>query len=272
MSDEDVRRRQRAYWDRTAASLPDLFEAPSTQYYRRAEIALFRRAFGDLSGKRLLKLDLWNEAINTRILHWARAEGCRVTGMDLSAVVAARARANGPSLSLVQGDIRDLPFRDGSFDFVYTMGTIEHIDEYPRAVEEVFRVLAPGGRAVIGVPHKWDLWLRPLFVEILDHMGKYLYSPEKAFTVRELREVVEASGLVVTGRTGLLALPWFLRMGELWLYTNRVPLWRLSPLLLAPFDALEAAREWPAAFRYLVAVVAEKPGGHAPRGPEATAG
>ncbi|MEW5847744.1 MAG: class I SAM-dependent methyltransferase [Myxococcota bacterium] len=256
--DDDTRRRQRALWDRTAASLPDLYGAPTTQYYRRAEIALFQRAFGDLAGKRLLKLDLWNEAINTRILHWAQERGCHVTGMDLSGVVARRARENGRHLPLVQADIRDLPFQTGSFDLVYTMGTIEHIDEYQRAVSEVHRVLKVGGRAIIGVPHKWDLYLRPLCVQVLESMGQYLYSPEKSFSTSELRHTVENSGLRVVQRTGLLSMPWFLRMADLFFYSRNIPLWRLSPLLTKPFEVMESAAEWPAAFRYLVAVVAEK--------------
>ena len=42
-----------------------------------------------------------------------------------------------------------MPFRDGSFDAIYSMGTIEHFDETERAVEEMARVLKPGGRVCI---------------------------------------------------------------------------------------------------------------------------
>src|SRR5215213_5618102 len=192
----DLREQQRRDWDRIAASVSDFHAAPSTQYYRRCEMALLERSVGSLRGKRVLKLDLWNEAFNTRILDWVRSQGAEVVGLDLSRVVAFRARKNavknGHAPALLRADIRELPFPEGSFDVVYTMGTIEHIDEYKDALREIHRVLRPGGRAIIGVPHKWDLFLRPLMVWVLDAFGKYLYSPEKSFSAGELRRDVEA--------------------------------------------------------------------------------
>src|SRR4029453_3409977 len=103
--------------------------------------------------------------------------------------------------------IRRLPFASGSFDFVYTMGTIEHIDEYQTAVDEVGRVLKPAGLAIVGVPHKWNVYLRPLMVMALEAVGQYAYSPEKSFSSRELREVLEKSGLRVEPRTAILRNP-----------------------------------------------------------------
>ena len=93
----DLRERQRRDWDRIAASVRDFHAAPSTLYYRRCEIALLERSLGSLSGKRVLKLDLWNEAFNTRILDWMREQGAEVVGLDISRVVAFRARRNARS-------------------------------------------------------------------------------------------------------------------------------------------------------------------------------
>jgi SAM-dependent methyltransferase len=259
-ADAELRRRQRERWDAVARTLPDFFAAHSTQYYRRCEIAMLRRALGPLGGKKVLKLDLWNEAVNTRILDWIHAQGAQAFGIDISEVTTTRARRNFPnSLRLAQADIRDLPFPAETFDVVYTMGTIEHIDEYQRAVNEVFQVLRPGGRAVIGVPHKWNVFLRPQLVWLLDRLGKYAYSPEKCFSARELRRVVEASGLRVVGRTGILTIPGIVRMADLFLYRRRIPLHRLSPLALRPFEWVETRWEWPGRFGYLIALVAEKP-------------
>ena len=258
-----LRRRQALAWDRIAASIGDLRGAPSTEYYRRCEIALVRRCLGDLAGRRVLKLDLWNEAFNTRILHWMAEQGAEVHGLDLSRVVAHRARRNtrlaGHRDRLVRADIRELPYATGSFDAVYTMGTIEHIDEYVQAIAEVRRVLRPGGRAIIGVPHKWNLFLRPLLVWLLDRFGQYAYSPEKSFSARELREAIEATGLVAGERTGILAIPGLVRLADVFLYTRGIPLYRLSGLVLWPFERLETRYRWPGRFGYLMAMMAEKP-------------
>jgi len=255
------RRRQRERWDAVAREIPDFFAADSTQYYRRCEIALIRRTLGPLRGKRVLKLDLWNEAVNTRILNWIEEQGATAFGVDLSQVTTTRARRNSAGhLRLAQADIRDLPFASESFDVGYTMGTIEHIDEYQRAVDELARVLRPGGRAIVGVPHKWNIFLRPVLVRILELVGKYAYSPEKSFGAGELRQVAERSGLRVVGRTGILTIPGIVRMADLFCFNRRIPLHRLSPLVLRPFEYLETRWAWPGHFGYLIALVVEKPG------------
>lgn len=55
--------------------------------------------------------------------------------------------------------------------------------------------LRPGGVAIVGVTHKWTLYLRPLLVLALDALGCYAYSPERSFSARGLRVVLEKSGL-----------------------------------------------------------------------------
>ena len=256
-----VWREQRKSWDAVARTMPDFYPTPSTQYYRRSEIALIHRFLGPLQGKRVLKLDLWDEAVGSQILHWMRSQGAEAFGLDISRIVVARAHNNSRGaadpLNLVQSDIRNIPFESNSFDFLYTMGTIEHIDEYQEAVQEIQRVLKVGGKTIIGVPHKWNIFLRPLLVKALDLFDKYPYSPEKAFSYGELRRVVEKSGLRVRHRTGILAFPGILRMAELYLYKRKIPLYRLTHPLLWPFDYLESRWNWPGLFGYLLALVAE---------------
>lgn len=259
-----LRKRQRRKWDEVARSMPDFSGAATTRYYRRCEIALLEREVGNLRGRRVLKLDLWNEAINTRIAEWMASRGARVVGLDLSREVAFRARRNalreGFDARLLRADIRELPLASGSFDVVYTMGTIEHIDEYRQALAEVARVLRPGGRAVVGVPWRWDPWLRPAMVWLLDRFGQYAYAPEKSFGAGELRRDLESAGLRVVARTGILTLPGFLRMADLFLHVRGIRLGRLGEALCAPFERAETRWRWPGRFGYLMTLVADKPG------------
>ena len=108
------------------------------------------------------------------------------------------------------------------------------------------------------MPHKWNIFLRPLLVKALELFGKYPYSPEKSFGRGELHRVVEKSGLRVHHRTGLLAFPGIIRMAELFLYRRKNPLYQLSPLLLWPFEYLETRWEWSGLLGYLIVMVAEK--------------
>ena len=164
----------RDFWAGVGERFPDLAGAASTRYYSDNERRLFSEHFPALKGLRILKTDLWDEAKNTRILAWAHRQGARVFGVDISAPIVRLARAafdtaGGSSCPLQSavGDVRDLPFGDDSFDAIYSMGTIEHFDETVRAVEEMARVLKPGGRAIVGVPNRHDPFLRPLMATVV---------------------------------------------------------------------------------------------------------
>ena len=250
------------HWDQLAEEMPDLYPAPSTQYYKRSEMALIERYIGPLDGKSVLKLDLWNEAFNTRILHWMKDQGADVYGLDISRVIISRATKNSVvfnnNLELVQADIRHVPFEDNSFDFVYTMGTIEHIEDYHIARKEIHRVLKHGGKAIIGVPYKWNLFLRPLIVKILDILGKYPYSPEKSFGYKEFKNAVEDQNLQVCNRSGILAIPGLIRLADLYLFSRKIPFYKLTPLIIGPFEFMEQRWDWTNRLGYLIALIVEK--------------
>jgi SAM-dependent methyltransferase len=56
-----------------------------------------------------------------------------------------------------QGNALALPFDDGSFDRVYSIGCLHHTGETAKGVAEVHRVLAPGGRAVVMLYNRHSL-------------------------------------------------------------------------------------------------------------------
>jgi len=83
---------------------------------------------------------------------FARA-GAHYTAIDLTNAAVSITRRRFQLLGLegrfVQGDAENLPFPSGSFDLVYSHGVLHHTPDTARTVREIFRVLAPGGRAVI---------------------------------------------------------------------------------------------------------------------------
>jgi ubiquinone/menaquinone biosynthesis C-methylase UbiE len=83
------------------------------------------------------------------------AELCRpraLVGLDFDAALLAvareRLRDRGVDAQLVHGDVRALPFPARSFDVVIDFGTCYHVPDRDRALAEIARVLAPGGRFV----------------------------------------------------------------------------------------------------------------------------
>jgi ubiquinone/menaquinone biosynthesis C-methylase UbiE len=66
-----------------------------------------------------------------------------------------------PRLSIIQGDATALPYPDASFDYVVCSEVLEHLPDDAAAAREIFRVLKPGGTAIITVPYtdypfNWD--------------------------------------------------------------------------------------------------------------------
>ena len=83
---------------------------------------------------------------------FARA-GAQYTAVDLTnaavSITQRRFQLNNLAGQFVQGDAENLPFADGSFDLVYSHGVLHHTPDTPRTIREVYRVLSPGGRAMI---------------------------------------------------------------------------------------------------------------------------
>jgi SAM-dependent methyltransferase len=258
------RGRYRDFWVDVGEHFPDLGGAASTRYYADNEQRLFAVHLPPLTGLRVLKTDLWDEAKNTRILAWAAQRGARAFGIDISEPIVQQAGTaftsrSGP-LRAAAADVRALPFLDASFDAIYSMGTIEHFDETERAIEEMMRVLKPGGRAIVGVPNRHDPFLRPLLATVLQAVGLYGYGYEKSYSRRTLREMLEGAGGEVVAETAILFIPGWLRMLDLACHSWCRPLTAVTGALVRPFVFLD--RHVPAVRRhgYLLATVVVKPG------------
>jgi demethylmenaquinone methyltransferase/2-methoxy-6-polyprenyl-1,4-benzoquinol methylase len=98
------------------------------------------------------------------IAQLARAGGARVVGVDLAEPMLRRARERqmqpadrtaegtsrpiGPQVLLVQGDMCDLPLRDGCADAVTSGYGLRNVPVLDEALAEILRILRPGGRFV----------------------------------------------------------------------------------------------------------------------------
>ncbi len=77
--------------------------------------------------------------------------GCRVTAIDLLEplvrVARARSSGRGDRLEFLSASAQALPFRSTSFDQVWCLGVVAHVEETQTAAAEIARVLRPGGSA-----------------------------------------------------------------------------------------------------------------------------
>lgn len=76
-----------------------------------------------------------------------------VHGLDIAPDAIQSARDRAGDCEFVIGDLMDLPYPDDSFDLVACFETIEHVEDPMRALDEIRRVLRPGGFALISSPN-----------------------------------------------------------------------------------------------------------------------
>lgn len=129
--------------------------------------------------------------------------GARYTGVDLTETAVAATREHFAILGL-RGTFQvenaeHLSFDDCSFDMVYSLGVLHHTPHPTIAVEEVRRVLRPGGRAIVMLYHKnsFNYHVRILGYMRLRLLGKIL--SRMGHWQRDRERLARASTLEVRG-------------------------------------------------------------------------
>jgi ubiquinone/menaquinone biosynthesis C-methylase UbiE len=87
-------------------------------------------------------------------------KGAAVVGLELSRPMLLQAlfKIRGRRFFVVQGDMRHLPFGDGSFDKAISVTAVEFIEAAKVAVKELFRVTKPGGIIVVATLNSLSPW------------------------------------------------------------------------------------------------------------------
>ncbi len=95
---------------------------------------------------------------NGYVLSQYAREGAHAFGIDLTVRGIGLSRQRfalcGLQGSFTVGSAEDLPWPDGTFDCVTSMGVLHHTPNTPRSVAEVHRVLKPGGRLIVMFYHR----------------------------------------------------------------------------------------------------------------------
>ena len=111
------------------------------------------------------------------------------TGLEPSAKMAEIARERG--IDVVSGIAEALPFDDESFDFVLMVTTICFVDDAKKALEEIYRILEPGGYVIVGFVDK-ETPLGRLYQKNRDKSR--FYKTAHFFSSDEVMRLLEKSG------------------------------------------------------------------------------
>ena len=113
-----------------------------------------------LERHRLFWLYLKNETgfftESLRVLHFAPEQAFYKKFRKMKNLDYTTTDLNSP-IADVKADICDLPFKDNKFNFIICNHVLEHIPDDTKALEEIYRILAPGGTAILQVPYKAHL-------------------------------------------------------------------------------------------------------------------
>jgi len=117
-------------------------------YYERPAILTLA---GNVAGRRILDAGCGSGPLTAAL----RDRGATVTGFDISAeMVTLAKRRLGDDVALHVGDLRDpLPFEDGAFDDVAASLVLHYLEDWGPTLNELRRVLRPGGRLIASVDH-----------------------------------------------------------------------------------------------------------------------
>ena len=141
----DTPERKRAHTRTLFATIADRYDL-ITAVLSYGQDARWKRTLINLaqvqSGERALDL-----ACGTGDLAFAAAaNGARVVGLDITPRMLQLAAAKSRAATFLAGDMTSLPFRSQTFDLVTTGYGLRNVPDLNAAIDEIARVLRPGGR------------------------------------------------------------------------------------------------------------------------------
>lgn len=180
-----------------------MYDTPSRERKAKTMVAVL----GDFLKRPLNSYRLLNVGGSAGIIDNCLADYLgSVIGMDIDepAVIYARNNFAKPNLEFLVGDALDLPFPDNAFEIVICSQVYEHVPDAQRMMDEIYRVLVPGGvcyfaasnRLMWNEPH-YNLPLLSVMPRPLAHVyvrltGKASYYHELHYSYWGLRNLVKS--------------------------------------------------------------------------------
>jgi ubiquinone/menaquinone biosynthesis C-methylase UbiE len=100
----------------------------------------------NLSGTRLLDVAMGDGRNMPLIPH-----DCQVYGVDISRVLLEKTQHDFPGrdMHLIVGEAESMPFPDATFDNLFSLGALNHVNDPGQVLREMARVVKPGGTIVV---------------------------------------------------------------------------------------------------------------------------
>ncbi|MDB5175738.1 MAG: class SAM-dependent methyltransferase [Candidatus Saccharibacteria bacterium] len=108
------------------------------------------------------------EGFSTERLRKILPEGITLDASEFVEQLVPLAQAKNPTVTITQESIYELQHKPESYDLVFLLEVLEHLDYPEQALEEITKILKPGGKLILGVPRE------PIWRALNMARGKYL--------------------------------------------------------------------------------------------------
>ncbi|MCP4269133.1 MAG: class I SAM-dependent methyltransferase [Candidatus Brocadiaceae bacterium] len=144
------------------------------------------------------------------------------TAIDIDKEVIEFAKANNKrdDIKFVQMDATRLNLKNNSFDSVVTIENIEHVKDYGKYIQEIYRVLKNGGTLFLTTPNDNRFFHR--IYRILGCKIKYNKYHEHEFSLKEIKTLLKKNGFKILKQGGLFL--------NLFPRPKRVFLWHITQI------------------------------------------
>ncbi|MFW5696980.1 MAG: class I SAM-dependent methyltransferase [Fimbriimonadaceae bacterium] len=166
-----------------------LFELEDNYWWfvsrRRLALRLLKRA--GISEGLILDAACGTGAVTEQLADLGKTVGVDISDHAFKFIQERADRGALGQVSLVKGDVQNLPLRGDQFEAAVSLDTLEHVQNDGAGAAELFRTLKPGGRLVVNVPaFRW--LFGPHDVALMHH---------RRYTKAELRRLLEGAGFKV---------------------------------------------------------------------------
>ncbi|MDC6452822.1 class I SAM-dependent methyltransferase [Alphaproteobacteria bacterium] len=166
----DARQQAQVQWNANPCGA-DNSDENSSKFFEEVETSRYdqqywQKAFFDysFSGGRVLEVGI---GLGTDLKQFAR-KGAKCHGVDITDQHLFLTKKNFERerlrVTLHKCDAINLPYPENYFDCVYSFGVIHHIPDVDRVLDEIYRVLKPGGVFQVAVYNKFSIHTLTLFI------------------------------------------------------------------------------------------------------------
>jgi SAM-dependent methyltransferase len=139
------------------------------RYFRAVEKLFYTTELPHLKKAKAIELGC-GEGFSTQRLRAILPENVVLEASEFVDKLVPKAQANNPGVKITQESIYETKHTDNTFDLVFLLEVLEHLDYPEQGLEEIARIIKEDGYLILGVPRE------PLWCALNMARGKYLKS------------------------------------------------------------------------------------------------